>query len=83
MIRFATVVLAAMTLATGAQANHCSRSTASGIGVSKEIASSMSNQALKDMIAKNGERGVGKVKTTCDGSAIVTTSCKSSQRTCR
>ena len=83
MIRFALVTLAAMTLATGAQAGHCAMSKASGLGVTKEIATTMSNKALADMIAKNGEKGKGKVTTTCDGSAIVSTTCTSSQRSCK
>jgi hypothetical protein len=58
-------------------------SSASGLGVTKEIATFMSNKALKDMTAKNGEKGVGKVATTCDGSLVVSTTCISKQRTCK
>ena len=35
------------------------------------------------MIAKNGEKGVGKVATTCDSSAIVSTTCISKQKSCK
>jgi len=83
MIRFALVTLAAATLASGAQAGHCAMSKASGLGVSKEIATAMSTKALSEMIAKNGEKGKGKITTTCDGTAIVSTTCTSSQRSCK
>ena len=83
MIRLVLATAAALTLATAAQAGHCSMSKASGLGVTKEIATFMSNKALKDMTAKNGEKGVGKVTTTCDSGAVVSTTCTSSQRTCK
>ena len=83
MIRIALITIVAVTLSTSAFAGHCAKSTASGLGVTKEVATFMSNKALNDMIAKNGEKGKGKVTTTCDSSAIVSTTCKSSQRTCK
>jgi hypothetical protein len=83
MIRMVLIAAAALTISTGAQAGKCAMSKASGLGVSKEIATFMSNKALNDMIAKNGEKGKGKVTTTCDSSAVVTTTCTSSQRTCK
>jgi hypothetical protein len=83
MFRIAFVTLAALTLSTAAHAGKCAMSTASGVGITKEIATSMSNKALADMIAKNGEKGKGKVSTTCDGTMVVSTTCKSSQRSCK
>jgi hypothetical protein len=83
MIRIALLTLAAVTMASSAQAAKCSMSSAQGIGVTKDIAMFMSNKAVTDMIAKNGEKGVGKVSTTCDSSLIVSTSCTSKQRSCK
>lgn len=83
MLRIALLTVAALTLSTGAQAAKCSVSSASGLGVTKDIATFMSNKAVKDMIAKNGEKGVGKVTTTCDSSAVVSTTCVSKQKSCK
>ena len=83
MIRIALIMVAAVAMSTSAFAGKCAKSTASGLGVSKEIATFMSNKALNDMIAKNGEKGTGQVTTTCDSSAIVSTTCTSSQRSCK
>jgi hypothetical protein len=83
MIRFALLTLAAVSVASSAQAGKCSMSTAQGIGVTKEIATFMSNKAVTDMIAKNGEKGVGKVSTSCDGTLVVSTTCTSKQRSCK
>lgn len=83
MFRIALVTIAALTLTTAAQAGKCSMSSASGLGVSKEIATFMSNKAVTDMIAKNGEKGAGKVTTTCDSSALISTTCISKQRSCK
>ena len=82
MIRTALITIAAVTLSTSAFAGNCAKSTASGIGISKEIATFMSNKALNDMIAKNGEKGNGKVTTSCS-TALVSTTCTSSQRSCK
>ena len=83
MLRIALLTMAAVSMTTAAQAGKCAMSTASGLGVSKEIAMFMSNKAVTDMIAKNGEKGVGKVTTTCDSSAVVTTTCTSKQKSCK
>ena len=83
MIRMVLVAAAALTISTAAQAGKCSSSSASGLGVTKDIAMFMSNKALNDMIAKNGEKGKGKVTTTCDSSAIVSTTCISKQKSCK
>ncbi len=83
MIRIAFAAIAAVSFASAAQAGHCSRSSAAGLGVTKEIATFMSNKALKDMIAKNGEKGVGRVSTTCESGAVVATKCTSSQKSCK
>jgi hypothetical protein len=83
MFRIALITVAALTMTTAAQAKQCSMSKASGLGVSKEIATFMSNKAVKDMIAKNGEKGVGKVTTTCDSAMVVSTTCTSTQRSCK
>jgi hypothetical protein len=83
MMRIALLTLAAFTMSTAAQAGKCSLSSAQGIGVTKDIAMFMSNKAVADMIAKNGEKGKGKVSTTCDGSLIVSTTCTSKQRSCK
>jgi hypothetical protein len=83
MIRIALATIAALSLTTAAQAGSCAMTSATGLGVTKDIAMFMSNKALKDMTAKNGEKGSGKVTTTCDGSTIVTTTCVSKQRTCK
>ena len=83
MLRIALITVAALTMTTAAQAKHCSMSKASGLGVSKEIAMFMSNKAVKNMIEKNGEKGVGKVTTTCDSSMVVSTTCTSMQRSCK
>ncbi len=83
MLRIALLTVAAVAMSTGAQAGKCSNSSASGLGVTKDIAMFMSNKALKDMVAKNGEKGVGKVTTTCDSSAIVSTTCVSKQKSCK
>jgi hypothetical protein len=83
MIRTTMIVCAAMAFATSAHAGKCSVSSASGLGVTKDIATFMSNKALKDMTTKNGEKGVGKVSTTCDGSMVISTTCISKQRTCK
>jgi hypothetical protein len=83
MLRILGISLVALTISTSAFAGKCSMSSASGLGVSKEIAMFMSNKALHDMIAKNGETGKGKVTTTCDSSAVVTTTCTSKQRSCK
>ena len=83
MIRTVVIAIAALGMTTGAYAGPCAKSSASGLGISKEIATFMSNKALKDMIAKNGEKGTGNVTTTCDSGAIVSTTCISSQRSCK
>jgi len=83
MLRFALLAAAAVLMSTGAQAAKCSVSSASGLGVTKDIATYMSNKALKDMLAKNGEKGKGKVTTTCDGSMVVSTTCISKQKSCK
>lgn len=83
MFRLAFLTLIALTMTTAAQAAKCSMSSASGLGVTKDIANFMSNKAVADMIAKNGEKGVGKVTTTCDSSAIVSTTCVSRQKSCK
>ena len=83
MIRTALITIAALTLSTSAFAGHCSKSSASGLGVTKDIAQFMSNKALHNMLEKNGEKGSGKITTTCDSSTIVTTTCISSQRSCK
>ena len=82
MIRIALVMIAALTLSTAAQAGSCSMTSAGGIGVTPDIAMFMSNKALKDMTAKLGEKGVGKVDTTCTG-GIPLTNCVSKQKTCK
>lgn len=81
MIRIVLVTAAAVAFATAAEAGKCSKSTASGVGATKEIATMVSVDALKEMIAKNGEKGKGKITTTCDGPLL--TNCKSSQRSCK
>jgi hypothetical protein len=83
MLRIALLAVAAMTFATAAQAGKCAMSAASGLGVTPEIAKFMSNKALNDMLAKNGEKGVGKVTTTCDSALVVSTTCVSKQRSCK
>jgi hypothetical protein len=83
MVRIAILALAAVSVSTAAQAGKCSMSSASGLGVTKEIATFMSNKAVSDMIAKNGEKGVGKVATSCDSSLVVSTTCVSKQRSCK
>ncbi len=82
MLRIALLTVAAVAMSTGAQAGKCSNSSASGLGVTKDIAMFMSNKAVKDMIAKNGEKGVGKVTTTCD-STLISTTCISKQKSCK
>ena len=81
MLRIAIVTAAALTFSTGAEAGKCAMSKASGLGATKEIAMFMSNKALNDMIAKNGEKGSGKVTTTSEG--VIGTTCISSQRSCK
>ncbi len=81
MLRILGISLVALTISTSAFAGKCSMSSASGLGVSKEIATFMSNKALADMIAKNGEKGKGKVTTTCTEGLGVT--CNSKQRSCK
>jgi hypothetical protein len=81
MIRFALVAVVALTLSTAAQAGKCSSSSASGLGVTKDIAMFMSNKALGNMLAKNGEKGVGKITTTCE--TTVGTTCISKQKSCK
>ena len=83
MFRLAMITIAALTLTSAAHAKSCAMSSASGLGVTKEIATYMSNKAVTDMIAKNGEKGIGKVSTTCDSSAVVSTTCTSKQRSCK
>lgn len=88
MLRIALLTIAAVAMSTSAMttsayAGKCSSSSASGLGVTKDIAMFMSNKALKDMIAKNGEKGKGKITTTCDSSAIVSTTCISKQASCK
>ena len=82
MLRIAILTVAALTLSTGAEAGKCALSKASGLGATKDIATFMSNKALNDMIAKNGEKGKGKVTTTCDGLPVAMT-CITSQRSCK
>ena len=82
MLRIVILTVAALTISSSAQAGKCAMSKASGLGATKEIAMFMSNKALGDMIAKNGEKGKGKVSTTCDGLPVATT-CISSQRSCK
>ena len=81
MLRILGLTLVAMTISTSAFAGNCAMSKASGLGASKEIAMFMSNKALNDMIAKNGENGKGKVTTTCTEGLGVT--CISAQRSCK
>ncbi len=83
MIRITILTLVALSMTTAAHAGKCSSSSASGLGVTKDIAMFMSNKALKDMIAKNGEKGVGKVGTTCDQTLLVSTTCTSRQKSCK
>lgn len=83
MLRIALLTAAAVLMSTGAQAAKCSVSSASGLGVTKDIAMFMSNKALHNMLEKNGEKGKGKITTTCDSSAIVSTTCISKQRSCK
>ena len=52
MLRIALLTVAAVAMSTGAQAGKCSNSSASGLGVTKDIAMFMSNKALKDMVGK-------------------------------
>ena len=80
MIRFALVTIAALTLSTAAHAG-CSMTSAGGIGVTKDIATFMSNKALKNMTEKLGEKGTGPVSTSCTEGLI--TNCVSKQKTCK
>ena len=77
----ATVALSFITLSSGAFAGSCSMSSAGGIGVSKDIAMFMSNKALHNMLEKNGEKGVGKITTTCKEGPVV--DCVSKQKSCK
>jgi len=81
MIRIVLVTAGVMMMTTGAFAGNCSRSSAGGIGVSQDIASFMSNKALHNMLVKNGERGVGKVTTTCKPGVVW--DCISAQKSCK
>ena len=90
MMRFARAAIAPIAIATlaagtlvstGAQAG-CSMTSAGGIGVSKDIATFMSNKALHNMTEKLGEKGTGKVTTTCTGEVLLV-NCVSKQRTCK
>jgi len=82
MIRTLLLTLAVVGMASSAHAGSCAKSTAAGLGVTKEIATFMSNKALHNMIEKNGEKGRGAVTTTCE-TTLLSTTCHSSQRTCR
>lgn len=81
MIRIVLATIAAVAFASAAQAGKCAKSTASGFGATKEIATAASVQSLKELMAKNGEKAKGKIVTTCDGPLLST--CKSSQRGCK
>lgn len=83
MLRIAIIAVAALSVSSAAQAGKCALNTATGLGVTKEIATFMSNKAVGDMIAKNGEKAKGKVTTTCDSSMIVSTTCTSKQLGCK
>lgn len=83
MFRFALLTVAAVSIATSAQAGSCAMSSASGLGVTKDIAMFMSDKALHNMLVARGETGKGKITTTCDSSAIVTTTCISKQKSCK
>ena len=78
-----SVTVAGFGVVSSAEAGKCALSSAQGIGITKEVAEFMSNKALKDMIAKNGEKGVGKVSTSCDSALVVTSTCVSKQRSCK
>lgn len=81
MLRFALALVASLTITTGAFAGSCSVSKAGGIGATKDIAMFMSNKALHNMLEKNGEKGVGKVTTTCQSGLVF--DCVSAQKSCK
>lgn len=81
MIRIAVATLALFAFSSVSYAG-CSMTSAGGIGATKDIAEFMSNKALKDMTAKLGEKGTGKVETSCT-TTLVVTNCVSKQKTCK
>ena len=81
MIRFAVATLAALAFSTAAAHAGCSMTSAGGIGVTEQIAQFMSNKALVNMSAKLGEKGTGKVSTSCTPGLIW--NCISKQQTCK
>jgi hypothetical protein len=82
MLHILLAATATLVMSSGAfAAGTCWMTKAGGIGINKDIATFMSNKALHDMQAKNGEKGVGKVTTTCEVGMIV--NCISAQKSCR
>ena len=78
-LALATII--ALAASPPANAGSCGRYGGWGIGVTKDIAMFMSNKALHNMIEKNGEKGVGKVTTTCKEGPVV--DCVSKQKSCK
>jgi hypothetical protein len=81
MIRIALLSATALVAVSASAQAKCFVTTASGVGLSKEIATPLSQTALATAISMRDVEGKGKVSTKCEGAFPVVT-CKSSQRTC-
>lgn len=86
-MKIKTVLIAAAGLcvacAMPASAAKCVKAGGQGTGVTPEIAKTMSTIALGNAIKNMGAKGVGKVATKCESTALVVNTCTSYQRACK
>lgn len=76
------LVVTAAGSAFAQKAKSCVMAGGQGTGLGQDIAKVMADAALKEVLAKGGMKGQGKVSTKCDNNPIVTT-CTASQRACK
>ncbi len=81
MVRISIALAALLAANSAAFAGSCWTTKGGGIGATEAIASFMSNKALHNVQAQYGEKGVGKVTTTCKPGLVF--DCVSAQKSCK
>jgi hypothetical protein len=61
----------------------CERAGGWGIGVTKDIASFMSEKATHQAMDKDGVKPVGRIVTTCNNDAVLYFQCHSTVQACK
>ncbi len=81
MLRISIALAALLAAHSAAFAGSCWTTKGGGIGATEGIAQFMSNKALHNVQAQYGEKGIGKVTTTCTPGVIW--NCVSAQKSCK